>query len=80
MQHAEEMSARLYLAGISAAAVSGSTRAVARRHFLDRLQRREIRVLCNHSVLSTGFDAPRTDMVLSSRQALARRPAPASAV
>jgi superfamily II DNA or RNA helicase len=68
VQHAEEMSARLNLAGISAAAVSGSTPTVARRHFLDRFQRREIRVLCNHSVLSTGFDAPRTDMVLISRQ------------
>ena len=24
-------------------------------------------MLCNHSVLTTGFDAPRTDMVLISR-------------
>jgi superfamily II DNA or RNA helicase len=68
VQHAEEMSARLNLAGISAAAVSGSTPTVARRHFLDRFQRGEIRVLCNHSVLATGFDAPRTDMVLIARQ------------
>ena len=41
---------------------------MARRHFLDRFQRSEIRVLCNHSVLTTGFDAPRTEMVLISRQ------------
>jgi superfamily II DNA or RNA helicase len=68
VQHAEEISARLYLAGISAAAVSGSTPTVARRYFLDRFQRGEIRVLCNHSVLSTGFDAPQTDMVLIARQ------------
>ncbi len=68
VQHAEEMSARLNLAGMSAAAVSGSTPTVARRYFLDRFQRGEVRVLCNHSVLSTGFDAPRTDMVLISRQ------------
>jgi superfamily II DNA or RNA helicase len=27
----------------------------------------EIRVLCNHTVLSTGFDAPKTDMILISR-------------
>jgi superfamily II DNA or RNA helicase len=66
--HAEEMSARLNLAGISAAAISGSTPTVARRYFLDRFQRGEVRVLCNHSVLSTGFDAPRTDMVLIARQ------------
>jgi superfamily II DNA or RNA helicase len=68
VQHAEEMSARLNLVGISAAAVSGGTPTVARRYFLDRFQRGEIRVLCNHSVLSTGFDAPKTDMVLIARQ------------
>ncbi len=68
VQHAEEMSARLNLAGITAAAVSGNTPTLARRYFLDRFQHREIRVLCNHSVLSTGFDAPRMDMVLIARQ------------
>jgi superfamily II DNA or RNA helicase len=66
--HAEEMSARLNLAGIPAAAISGSTPTVARRYFLDRFQRGEIRVICNHSVLSTGFDAPKTDMILIARQ------------
>ena len=66
--HAEEMAARLNLAGIGAAAISGSTPTVARRYFLDRFQDGAIRVLCNHSVLTTGFDAPRTDMVLIARQ------------
>lgn len=66
--HAEEMAARLNLKGISAAAVSGDTPATARRHFLSRFQCGEIRVLCNHTVLSTGFDAPKTDMVLIARQ------------
>lgn len=66
--HAEEMAARLNLAGIGAAAISGGTPTVARRYFLDRFQGGEIRVLCNHSVLTTGFDAPRTDMVLIARQ------------
>ena len=68
VQHAEEMSARLNLAGLPAAAVSGSSPSVARRHFLDRFQTGDIRVLCNHSVLTTGFDAPKTDMVLIARQ------------
>jgi superfamily II DNA or RNA helicase len=68
VEHAEEMSARLNLSGIRAAPVSGSTPAVARRHFLDCFQRGEVRVLCNHTVLATGFDAPRTDMVLIARQ------------
>jgi superfamily II DNA or RNA helicase len=66
--HAEEMAARLHLRGIPAAAISGNTPSVARRDFLNRFQRGEIRVLCNHSVLTTGFDAPKTDMVLIARQ------------
>lgn len=66
--HAEEMSARLNLNGIPAAAVSGKTPTVTRRYFLNRFQRGDIRVLCNHSVLTTGFDAPKTDMVLVARQ------------
>lgn len=65
--HAEEMSARLNLQGIPAAAVSGNTPTAARRYFLERFQHCEVRVLCNHTVLSTGFDAPKTDMVLISR-------------
>ena len=68
VSHAEEMSARLNLAGISAAAISGSTPRVARRYFLDRFQQGDIRVLCNHSMLTTGFDAPKTDMILIARQ------------
>jgi len=66
--HAEEMAARLNLVGIGAAAISGTTPMVARRYFLDRFQRGQISVLCNHSVLSTGFDAPKIEMVLIARQ------------
>lgn len=68
VSHAQEMAARLTLDGIPAAAVSGGTPASARRHFLDGFQTGKIRVLCNHSVLTTGFDAPKTDMVLIARQ------------
>lgn len=65
--HAKEMAARLNISGIKAAAVSGETPTTARRYFLSQFQAGEIRVLCNHTVLSTGFDAPKTDMVLISR-------------
>jgi len=68
VDHAGEMAARLNLAGISAAAVSGGTARSSRRYFIDRFQRGKIRVLCNHSVLTTGFDAPKVDMVLIARQ------------
>jgi len=66
--HAEEMAVRLNLSGIPAAAVSGRTPAVARRHFINRFQQGHVRVLCNHTVLTTGFDAPKTDMMLIARQ------------
>jgi superfamily II DNA or RNA helicase len=66
--HAQEMAARLCLLGIPAAAVSGETAPSTRRWFLDRFKKGDLRVLCNHSVLATGFDAPRTDLVLIARQ------------
>jgi superfamily II DNA or RNA helicase len=68
VSHSEEMAARLNLADIPAAAISGNTPTMARRYFLDRFQRGQVRVLCNHSVLSTGFDSPKTSMVLIARQ------------
>ena len=68
VSHAAELSARLNLIGIAAAAISGETPRSARRWFLDRFQQGEIRVICNHSVLTTGFDAPKTDLILISRQ------------
>ena len=66
--HATEMAARLNLLGIGAAAISGETPPATRRWFLQRFQTGELRVLCNHSVLTTGFDAPKTDMILIARQ------------
>lgn len=67
VEHSVEMAARLQLTGITAAAISGDTPTAARRWFLQRFQQREIRVLCNYGVLTTGFDAPKTDMVLIAR-------------
>nr|WP_309398007.1 helicase-related protein [Cerasicoccus maritimus] len=68
VEHAEEVAARLNLQGVPAAAISGRTPRSSRRYFLDQFQAGEIRVLCNHSVLTTGFDAPKTDIVIISRQ------------
>jgi superfamily II DNA or RNA helicase len=68
VSHSSEIAARLNLAGIPAAAVSSETSRSSRRYFLDQFQRGELRVLCNHSVLTTGFDAPKTDMLLIARQ------------
>lgn len=65
--HAQYLAARLHLAGCPAAAVSGETDRLARRHFVRRFRSGELRVMCNHSVLTTGFDAPKSDMILISR-------------
>jgi superfamily II DNA or RNA helicase len=61
------MAVRLNLQGIPAASVSAQSPTASRRYFLERFKRGKIRVLCNHTVLSTGFDAPKTDMILISR-------------
>ncbi|NDB95411.1 MAG: DEAD/DEAH box helicase [Verrucomicrobia bacterium] len=65
--HAEELSARLILEGIPAAAVRGETPKSVRRHFIQRFMRRELRVMVNHSIFYAGFDAPKTDMILITR-------------
>src|SRR5690606_18090878 len=54
VRHAEEIAARLTLGGVPAAVVSGDTPGAVRRHFLEAFHRGELRVLCNHSVLTTG--------------------------
>lgn len=68
VEHSQEIAARLHLLGIPSAVVSGDTPATARRRFLDGFQRGKIRVLCNYKVLTTGFDAPKTDMIFIARQ------------
>lgn len=65
--HAQYLAARLHLAGCSAAAVSGETDRLARQHFTRGFRDGSLRVICNHSVLTTGFDAPKADMILISR-------------
>jgi superfamily II DNA or RNA helicase len=67
VSHAKHLAALLHLADIQAAAVTGETDRAARQYFIRCFQEGRIRVLCNHSVLTTGFDAPRTDMILISR-------------
>ena len=65
--HAQYLAARLHLAGCPAAAVSGGTDRLARRHFTRKFRSGSLRVICNHSVLTSGFDAPKCDMIVVSR-------------
>ncbi len=68
VDHAHEMAVRFNFERLPAAAISGETPPSVRRNFLDRFQRGQIKVLCNHTVLTTGFDAPKIDMIMISRQ------------
>ena len=68
--HAQYLAARLHLKGCPAAAVSGQTNRLSRQHFTQKFRSGELRVICNHSVLTTGFDAPKSDMILISRPVL----------
>ena len=73
IMHARKLSLLLNHRDIPAASIdSGGARDdgtpyVARRDFLDKFKKGEIKVLCNHSILTTGFDAPQTDMIFISR-------------
>jgi len=65
--HAHRLAARLNVMGITAATVTGETDRASRRWFIRGFQRGTIRVLCNHSALTTGFDAPATDLIVIAR-------------
>jgi superfamily II DNA or RNA helicase len=67
VRHAEELAIRLSLEGIAAVSISGETPRSTRRKQLAKFHDGEIRVLCNHSVLTTGFDSPKTDLIVISR-------------
>jgi superfamily II DNA or RNA helicase len=67
VEHAHRLAARLNVMGIHAASISSETDRVSRRWFIQAFQRGEVSVLCNHSALTTGFDAPATDLIVIAR-------------
>ena len=52
---------------IKAAHIDGDTDKNSRRHHIEKFKNGDIQVLCNFGVLSTGFDAPKTDLIFISR-------------
>ena len=65
--HASHLAALLQLRGIPAASVHGGTETSARQYFIRHFQSGKLKVLCNYGVLTTGFDAPKTDVIVISR-------------
>lgn len=67
VKHAEHAVAALKQAGIDAALVIGDTPNAKRDEVISKFREGELRALVNVGVLTTGFDAPQTDCIVSLR-------------
>lgn len=67
LEQSKFISALLRFLNIKAAHVDGSTPKIQRTAIINKFKKGEISVLCNYEVLSTGFDAPQTDVVFIAR-------------
>ena len=65
VQQSELMATMLMLEEVASASISSQTR--GRRSLIAQFKSGQIQVLCNFGVLSTGFDAPQTDVVFIAR-------------
>jgi len=66
-RHAMMMSVALNKLGILSASVDADTPSGVRRGTISKFITGELRVLCNHSIFTTGFDAPNTDAIVICR-------------
>jgi len=67
VDHAHEIAAELTAQGISNVVVTGKTDDDARAHAIASFRAGDVRALVNVGVLTTGFDAPGTDCIISMR-------------
>jgi len=67
LNQAQLMSRFLEDDGIRSATITGNTRYGARKAHVKMFRDKEIQVLCNYEVLTTGFDAPKVDTVIIAR-------------
>ena len=67
VDHSRFICSVLSYLGIRAGHIDGTTSGGAREEVIGQFRTGRISVLCNFEVLSTGFDAPKTDVVFVSR-------------
>lgn len=65
VQQSEIIATMLRLLDIPSASISSGTK--GRRSLIAQFKKQQLQVLCNYGVLSTGFDAPQTDVVFIAR-------------
>ena len=67
VEHSRFICALLTFLGIGAAHLDGSTNRGRRQSLISDFRAGKVQVLCNYALLSTGFDAPKTDVVFIAR-------------
>ena len=67
VSHAHAIACELRLRGVSSDVITGVTRPRDRYGIINAFRAGETSVLCNHSVLTVGFDAPNTDVIYITR-------------
>lgn len=67
VQHAYTMAELFNQAGIPAECVEGGTDKEVRKDWIGAYRKGDIKVLTNHSVFTTGFDAPETTTIIMAR-------------
>ena len=65
--HSKFICSMIMFLGYSAAHIDGATEKGSRNQLLNDFRNKKINVLCNYGVLSTGFDAPKTDVIFIAR-------------
>ena len=67
VEHSKFICSMLNYLGINASHVDGGTDKGARQSMLNEFKNGELQIICNFGILSTGFDAPKTDLVFIAR-------------
>src|SRR5690606_34657616 len=67
VEHARHMAEILRETGKRAAVITGDTPPAERTRIIEQYKRGEIDALTSVNVITTGFDAPRTDLIVMAR-------------
>ena len=67
IEHSKFICALLNVMGIIARHVDGTTSLNRRAGILDDFKNKNLQVLCNDRLISTGFDAPKTDTIIIAK-------------
>jgi superfamily II DNA or RNA helicase len=65
VEEAELMASVFKMEGVNAATIVGSTPEVTRKRYIESFQQGDIDVLCTCDVLTAGFDAPCTEVIIN---------------